>query len=214
MSTNNIFNEIDHRLSAVKRWTIIHTIRQQSVAEHCFNAALIASRIAEEWFGVYDCTIMSGIYRWALHHDRPEALSGDLPTISKDLYDEHSLLIRYGELLRDNVIPVGEFVSYVVKIADRMDAICFLLMEMSLGNKSVEGLYLHLEDSLLEHIRINCHPWSLSANHTIELYYNWREDLFPGKQFYSNHFDRRSRYTPYDPPTIYDGSDGIPEVPF
>lgn len=63
----------------VKRWTIVRTIRDQSLAEHTFNVVMIARAIAKE-LGVDDTKII----KYALDHDLDEILTGDIPTPAKD----------------------------------------------------------------------------------------------------------------------------------
>ncbi len=62
----------------VKRWTIVRTIRDQSLAEHTFNVTMIARAIAKE-MGIDDTKII----KYALDHDLDEILTGDIPTPAK-----------------------------------------------------------------------------------------------------------------------------------
>ncbi len=63
----------------VKRWTIVRTIRDQSLAEHTFNVVMIARDIAAR-MGINDTKII----KYALDHDLDEILTGDIPTPAKD----------------------------------------------------------------------------------------------------------------------------------
>jgi HD superfamily phosphodiesterase len=62
----------------VKRWTIVRTIRDQSLAEHTFNVTMIARAIARK-LNIDDCRII----KYALDHDLDEILTGDIPTPAK-----------------------------------------------------------------------------------------------------------------------------------
>ena len=62
----------------IKRWTIVATIREQSLAEHSFNVAMIARDIAVE-AGMDD----SNIVKYALDHDLDEIMTGDIPSPAK-----------------------------------------------------------------------------------------------------------------------------------
>lgn len=147
-----IIDEFDLRLSRVERWAIIHTIQTQSVAEHCYNVALIADRLAVHCLGITDPGTLYNINRWALRHDKLEATTGDVPTIVKDCLDESTLTDRYS----DFVVDGGNYepgVRNIVKIADRLDAILFLALEESMGNKTVRDIRESIEIDL--HKRIN-----------------------------------------------------------
>ena len=63
----------------VKRWTIVRTIRDQSLAEHTFNVVMISRAIAAN-LGIDDTKII----KYALDHDLDEILTGDIPTPAKD----------------------------------------------------------------------------------------------------------------------------------
>lgn len=140
-----IFNELDFRLSVVQRWSVLSTLRRQSVAEHCFNVVLIASRVAEYWFGVDPLSeTMARIYRRASRHDWLEAVMGDPPTYTKPYIDEAGIMA----VLDDDMIAgmdIGgddpEIVRVIVKIADYIEALIFLRMEVSHGNTTV---YRHI----------------------------------------------------------------------
>ena len=67
------------RASDVKRWSIVRTIRNQSVAEHSFNVAMIARAFAKS-IGICD----EQITKAALCHDLDEVITGDIPTPFKE----------------------------------------------------------------------------------------------------------------------------------
>jgi len=63
----------------VKRWVIVRTAKDQSLAEHTFNVVMIARAICKE-LGVRDDKVI----KYALDHDLDEILTGDIPTPAKD----------------------------------------------------------------------------------------------------------------------------------
>lgn len=62
--------------SVIKRWAIIDMARDQSVAEHTFNVAMIAIELSRETGVWLDSVAMVAI----LCHDMPETRTGDIPT--------------------------------------------------------------------------------------------------------------------------------------
>jgi 5'-deoxynucleotidase YfbR-like HD superfamily hydrolase len=130
----DIFNELDHRLSVVPRWSILVTIQHQSVAEHCFNVERIARRMGSAWFGL-QINDLDSITQIALHHDDEESTTGDIPSPAK------------GKLLSERYLDSQSRMWYnadtqlrrIVKLADQMEAFWFLSMEISMGNKYVRN---------------------------------------------------------------------------
>lgn len=152
-----IFGELDHRLSVVKRWGTVQTIRQQSVAEHSYNVAIIAERIAYRLFpsGYLPDKgerIFGAVLTHALHHDRRESITGDLPSYAKPYFDETAMINSIPAWKYDRETEIGEgsagdipWIKFIVKCADYIDACVFLRMEVSLGNRSVSYHLHHLE---------------------------------------------------------------------
>lgn len=130
-----IFNDFDKRMSIIQRWSIIHTIQKQSVAEHCFNVERIAVRIAQQWFSINDISDLFEISQWALHHDDLEAVTGDVQSPVKPLFDEAAAEKLYPEVPIDHP---AQWVKDIVKLADIMEWTVFALYEQSLGNRFID----------------------------------------------------------------------------
>jgi len=79
------------RFHAVKRWHMIDTTRQQTLAEHSANVALLAYVIAngapQMFFGPAE-----GVTTAALVHDLGEVFTGDIPSHTKVAGALHSRL--------------------------------------------------------------------------------------------------------------------------
>lgn len=127
-----MLSELDDRLSTIRRWSILRTITTQSVAEHCFNTQRITMRIAR----VLKITDWQHLYRLsqaALHHDDEEAIFGDRPAPAKGYVTEDQIDVG-GQAWYDGA---DEQTRAIVKLADIMEALHFLTLEMHMGNKYV-----------------------------------------------------------------------------
>lgn len=85
------------RLSAVKRWHMIDTTRNQNLAEHTANVGLLSWTIAHtspQMFFDPDLTLRS-----AMVHDLGEAFLGDVPTHSKLLIGKDLLAAAEASVL-------------------------------------------------------------------------------------------------------------------
>ena len=124
-----------YRASDVNRWQIVKTAKQQSVAEHSFNVAMIAQRLSGAilaGMGYTEDCIM-----WALWHDLPEVFTGDLATPLKTYITDQcgkDPLVKLeedvcgGEYRRQHkyAVTAEPVVAAVVKLADLIEAIKFL----------------------------------------------------------------------------------------
>jgi len=159
-----IFNELEQRLSAVPRWVVLRTIQKQSVAEHCFNVERIATRIAEEWFGITKPKLLYDISQYALHHDDEEAITGDIPGPTK----RKRFNGNTGE-------PAPDFdgTYKIVKLADHMEAVWFLAMERAMGNRYVNIHYDNIvadamnfcESNFGDEVQVNMREWLIETTH-------------------------------------------------
>lgn len=132
-----IWSDLDHRLSVVRRWGTTQTIHHQSVAEHIFNVERIAVRIAREWFDIRDCGELYLIAKWAHHHEDLEAISGDFPSMVKPYLDEDAMANEHADVL-PGVKPDNDDVRKIVKLADMLDSMWFLVVEKKLGNNYLD----------------------------------------------------------------------------
>lgn len=114
----------------VERWTIIPTMRPQSVAEHSFNTAIIVDAFCEELgLGRGSATRMEAL-RWALWHDTDEIFTGDIPTPMKIQIPDHVMKVA-NELsgIHSHLEECGDALALkLVKLADITEACRFITM--------------------------------------------------------------------------------------
>ena len=116
------------RLSSVKRWAIVEMSREQSVAEHSYNVAMIVMMLVNEMENEEDVEVpelFTSLF-WSLVHDLPELLTGDIPTPAKKHMDLHKLdqenFPIYWEVKRRTMVTLT---ATIVKAADCIDALQF-----------------------------------------------------------------------------------------
>lgn len=140
------------RLSVVPRWTVIPTIRRQSVAEHVYQVQwLTLALMSKTKSGVLTQVEITSALIWALMHEELEAVTGDLPSPTKSPEYKQAM----GELL-DGVTIVHEAdfvttqrVADLVKVADLLEAVLFLNEEIAMGNKAVTSIRNERKEKLM-----------------------------------------------------------------
>lgn len=158
------------RLSSVNRWAIIEMFREQSVAEHSYNVAMIATMILTEIphsMPGWDDDIQGHIDRaveWALVHDLTELSTGDMPSpVKRHLKSaiesmEAEVFPQWTkkkvEISRDWPLAYA-----CVKVADWIDAIQF-------ANKWCAD-YLKLK--IIDEMRTNLYEYVTKTEQELEL---------------------------------------------
>ncbi len=100
----------------IKRWTIVATVKDQSLAEHLFNVSMIARAICAEM--QIDDTF---VIKYALDHDLDEVMTGDIPSPAKSRLGIKSNV--YGGKSKNKCSIVEQV---IVKAADLIDANNFI----------------------------------------------------------------------------------------
>jgi len=91
------------RLGIIKRWGIIKMKREQSVAEHSYNVAVIVDRLFKI-LQVEDGVSANDLVAEAVRHDRDEVYTGDVPSPAKKESNKHSHpLVKLADLIESIV---------------------------------------------------------------------------------------------------------------
>lgn len=113
------------RLSSIERWGVVEMSKVQSVAEHSYNVSVISIALAE----AIDVTPaeMASIAHWALVHDLPEVVTGDIPSNVKQQEKDIFALLEARLFPSITVLKkeMDENILKIVKVADYVDAIQF-----------------------------------------------------------------------------------------
>lgn len=126
-------------LSHIPRWVIVPLIRSQSVAEHSFNVAMIASEIMQRAPQV-EVRPLNVLWH-ALTHDIDECVTGDLPSTAKRLLKPD---YTSGLVLDKPDIKVTLVEHNLVKLADIIEAYTFCAKNAhSEHAKNVRDHYLY-----------------------------------------------------------------------
>lgn len=141
------------RMKYIKRWALMHNLREENLSEHSLETAFIAHALAVIENRRFNKNINAEkVCLVALFHDTHEILTGDLPTPVK-YYDEdikssykkietvaeQRLINMIPEDLREDFLDVYEVkdqqIEKIVKAADKLSALIKCEEEISLGNK-------------------------------------------------------------------------------
>ena len=141
------------RMKYIKRWALMHNLREENLSEHSLETAFIAHALAVIENRRFNKNITAEkVCLVALFHDTHEILTGDLPTPVK-YYDEdikssykkietvaeQRLINMIPEDLREDFLDVYEVkdqqIEKIVKAADKLSALIKCEEEISLGNK-------------------------------------------------------------------------------
>lgn len=147
------------RTGHVKRWQIVRVAREQTIAEHMYRVRMIAMEICDR----IQVSIFTRNYTndWALIHDLPEVITGDIATPTKRAMREavpdsdpvKRIELSLDEEYRTIYEKIKEHypvVLSIVKQADLIEAIDFLNIE-GMGDHALlvkEGLISALRESI------------------------------------------------------------------
>jgi 5'-deoxynucleotidase len=124
------------RVSHIKRWHNVNTVRQQTVAEHSYMVALIALDLFNYIVGVKDDE--SGAFHMliaAMFHDTPEVASGDTPTPAKRLIREITGVPEIFDKIDKRLMPTLPYINVnrvvpaledFIKMADAIEGYHFI----------------------------------------------------------------------------------------
>lgn len=156
-----------NRMKYIRRWSLMHSIREENIMEHSQQVAVLAHALAlvanREFGAQYD---VSRIVLLAQYHEVSEVITGDLPTPIKYFNREmktaykalerkasERLLDMLPDSLREDyaeyVLPDEGSPEYrVVKAADRLAAYLKCVEEMRAGNNEFKKAMLSIEEDL------------------------------------------------------------------
>ncbi len=155
------------RMKHINRWALMRNVRTENICEHSYDVAVLAHALAlltnRRFGGQVDpgrCVL------YALYHDAPEILTGDLPTPVKyynpairqayrqvETVSEEKLLSMLPEDLRDDYRPLlcGEGTpeeKRLVKAADKLAALIKCVEELEQGNREFVQAKRSTEEAL------------------------------------------------------------------
>ncbi|MBO7525898.1 MAG: 5'-deoxynucleotidase [Clostridia bacterium] len=142
------------RMRYIKRWSLMHSVIEENIAEHSDEVTVISHALCEigkEYFGkTYD---LEKVLLYALYHESSEVITGDLPTpikyynkeinsAYKDLESKacEKLLRSLPEKLKSHytacLVHDEHSAEYkIVKFADKISAYIKCVLEVKSGNK-------------------------------------------------------------------------------
>lgn len=139
------------RSGHVKRWQIVRVLREQTIGEHMYRVWCIAREILVERGAINSrncpdfCEAVALALEWALIHDLPEVITGDLATPTKRALRaavpqgdpihsvECALDGRYSEIYR-RLKTDYPYALQFIKLADLLEAIAFIQIEGAGGH--------------------------------------------------------------------------------
>lgn len=186
---NSLFPPELRTASIVRRWSIVRTLNRDTVAEHSFYVSFYALQIARlvEWPGPYaDLSFM------ALMHDAEETFTSDIISpVKHQIVDEGALSNFVSEQMKERLPGVeaqleaitlsmwGDSIHRIIKVADKVDAAIYLILEQRMGNTVLGPLYANA----LENLVIAWHDLAKDMDMSQETREGvWNDEIFPALQ--------------------------------
>lgn len=167
---NSLFPPELRTASIVQRWSIVRTMNPDSVANHSFYVAFYALQIARlvNWPGPYaDLTFM------ALMDDVEETFTSDIISpVKRRIVDEGAMHNFVSEQMKERLPLIeaqleavadsmwGVSIERIIKVADKVDAAIFLIIEQRMGNTVLKPLY----DDALKNLVIAWHDLGIELH--------------------------------------------------
>lgn len=148
-------------MAIVPRWSVVHVTQRDTVANHSYFVTVYSHMIARliNWSGPKDYLMFA-----ALLHDIDECLTGDLVgPIKEYIIDEEKMdnylgsrvFNRFESLVQEHTylesqckVRHAEEADAIIKAADRLDAVLFLIMETRRGNTTIAPLVITAQNRL------------------------------------------------------------------
>ena len=119
------------RAQHIKRWTIVATAKEQSLAEHTFNVTMMAREFCKQ-MEIDDVTMMKA----AMEHDLDEIFTGDIPTPAKERFRDAGIEPATIEGPQKNVEALDPDLKQVLKCLDILESVHFL-GDFGIGKRAV-----------------------------------------------------------------------------
>ena len=164
------FNALLARMKYITRWSLMHSLRAESLSEHTCDTALLAHTlclIARRYTGTL-CRPKT-VAVAALYHDAPEIITGDMPTPvkyrSEVLRDAYKAIERESAASMASMLPPEleeEITPYItgdlltdterrlLKAADRLSALIKCMEEARSGNHEFDAALQQQKKALAE----------------------------------------------------------------
>ena len=153
------------RACHVRRWHIVQTSREQTLAEHSFAVAVLAGSLAAamRYSGLMHHGLQLKLLQHALSHDIIEVRTGDMPTPFKRFLEKAGGVgvVEKAEDLVDSDhsgamrTVAGTEIETIVKLADLIEAIYFL-QDNGVGvhaQQVLEGLRMNLNNAVNDAVK-------------------------------------------------------------
>lgn len=169
MSNNNFYAMLS-RMKYINRWGLMNNTRQENIAEHSLEVALLAHAlvtISNTRFGTN--LNADRVAVMAIFHDASEIITGDLPTpvkyYNEEIRKSYKQIENISErkilsMLPDDLKPSYESLidatkadsqlEIYVKAADKLSALIKCLSELSMGNKEFSKAERTIREALDE----------------------------------------------------------------
>jgi len=156
-----------NRMKFIKRWSLMHSLREENIMEHSQQVAVIAHALAIISNKIYNGDVdIKKVVLIAQYHEVSEVITGDLPTPIKyfnpEIRTAYKALEKGAEQKLLNMLPEElreEYAEYVcpdentkeyklVKCADRLSAYLKCVEEVRSGNAEFKKAKKSIEKDL------------------------------------------------------------------